>query len=540
MSEELYVRRASGLVREIGPFTVMSIGAAYVICDGFYYFSVQAPYQFPGAHVPLALGIAGVMLSLSVLCMMFLTVAMPRAGGDYIHVSRVIHPVIGYFDSWQVWQGNTLIAAVVACTTTSFFGQFFHTIGLITKSDWWLSLGESLAVPLANPAFYIGFAIITLLICWALLIFGIRIYKWWINILFVIPLIGGIITLATDAYLLMGGLDLIKSGWDATFGSGAWDEIVNVATANGWADYVAGASGWPGNWTWDATFSCLVSSGYAWWGLGMANYVAGEVREPSRAFGIGLPAAILIVGAYYLIGASLVFSAYGDFISMYNYVVLGGYGDQLTINPGLYPTFSLFTYGPILSWNPAVALIISLTAALWMFNDIPIFPLVSSRIMFAWAFDRMFPEVFAHVHPRFHSPVWSINLCMIVIILGVFLTWWNPWFLGMICFAGVFWRYFFSSLAAAILPYSRPDLFERGFTWRIGPLPVVSLIGIIAFALNSYLMFPVMEWILSDMSYILYNVFWWAFSIILFIVFYARNMAQGIDMNELYRAIPPG
>lgn len=536
--EELYIRKASGLIKEVGPFTVMSIGVSYVICDGFYFFMVQAPYTFPGTNILLSMGIAGIMLSLVALCEMFLTVAMPRAGGEYIHLSRIIHPVIGYFTSWQVWQGNTFITAVVAVTTTVFFGQLFHVIGMITGSTWWIDLGKSLAVPLANPTFYIGFALLVLIICWILLLVGIRAYKWWINILFILPLIGGVATLATNAYLLSGGINLIKSGWDSTFGAGAWNEIVTVANANGWQNYVAGVWGWPGPWSMDATFASLVSSGYAWWGIGMANYVAGEVKEPSKSFGIGIPAAIVIIGAYYLIGAALVFMAYGDFISMYNYVVMGGYGDQLKINPGLTPTFSLFTYGPILSSNPIVGLIVAFTAALWMFNDIPIFPLVSSRIMFALAFDRMFPTVFAKVN-RFGSPSWSINLCMILIILGVFLTWWNPWFLGMICFTGVFWRYFWSSWATAILPYSRPDLFERGFTWKLAGFPVASILGIISIILTAWLMFPVMQWILTDQTYIWWTIFWWAFSIVLFIAFYAYNQKKGIDVSELYRTIPP-
>lgn len=538
MSEELYVRRASGLIKEIGPFTVMSIGVSYVICDGFYYFMVQAPYQFPGVNILLSMGIAGIMLSLVALTELFLTVAMPRAGGEYIHISRVIHPVLGYFTSWQVWQGNTFITAVVACTTTAFFGQLFHVIGMISGSDWWISLGESLAVPLSNPTFYIGFAILILIICWVLLLVGVRAYKWWINVLFIIPLIGGIVTLATDAYLLYGGVNVIQSGWDATFGAGAWNEIVTVANNNGWAEYVAGAPGWPGAWSIDATMASLVSSGYAWWGIGMANYVAGEVKEPSKAFGIGIPSAIAIIGAYYLIGAALLFQAYGSFISMYDYVVLGGYADQLTINPGLTPTFSLFTYGPILSSNPIAGLIIAFTAALWMFNDIPIFPLVSSRIMFALAFDRMLPERFAAVN-RFGSPSWSINFCMIVIIIGVFLTWWNPWFLGMICFSGVFWRYFWSSWACAIMPFSRPDLFERGYTWKIAGFPVASIVGLVSAFFTAWLMFPVMMWIVSDWSYIWWNVFWWMLSLVLFVAFYAYNQKKGIKVSELYQTIPP-
>jgi APA family basic amino acid/polyamine antiporter len=521
----------------------MSIGVSYVICDGFYYFMVQAPYQFPGMNILLSMGIAGIMLGLIAIAELFLTVAMPRAGGEYIQISRVIHPVIGYFTAWQVWQGNTFVTAVVACTTTVFFGQMFYVIGTITGSSWWIDLGKSLSVPLSNPTFYIGFALLILVIIWILLLMGMKYYKWLINILFILPLAGGIVTLATDVYLVYAGIDAIKRGWDATFGAGAWDEIVTVATQNGWADYIAKAAGsgiwgWPGPWSMDATMASLVSSGYAWWGIGMANYVAGEVKEPSKSFGIGIPAAIVIIGAYYLIGAALIFLAYGPFISMYDYVVMGGYVDKLKINPGLTPTFSLFTYGPVQSSNPLIAIIVSFSAALWILNDIPIFPLVSSRIMFAMAFDRMLPERFATVN-RFGSPTWSINVVMILTILGVFLTWWSPWFLGMICFSGVFWRYFWVAWTCAIYPFTRPDLFERGYTWKIAGFPVASIIGIISVILASWLMFPTMMWVVSDWSYIWWNIFWWTFSIVLFVGFYAYNQKKGINVSELYQAIPP-
>jgi amino acid transporter len=151
----------------------------------------------------------------------------------------------------------------------------------------------------------------------------------------------------------------------------------------------------------------------------------------------------------------------------------------------------------------------------------------------------MFPTIFARVHPKYHSPTWSLHLVAVAWIIAIFLTWTNPWFLAMICFTGVFWRYFFYSLSAVVLPYSRPDFFERGFKWRIAGFPVITLVGLIALGLNMWLMFPVFEWILSDPTYIWWTIGWWLWSILMYVVFYNRNVKKGIDMSEIYRTIPP-
>jgi amino acid transporter len=51
-----------------------------------------------------------------------------------------------------------------------------------------------------------------------------------------------------------------------------------------------------------------------------------------------------------------------------------------------------------------VDLIILLGAAIALINDLPAMLLSVSRLMFAWAKDRIFPEVIARVHPKYYSP----------------------------------------------------------------------------------------------------------------------------------------
>jgi amino acid transporter len=101
--EVLFIRKTSGLVREIGAFSVMAIAANYVIADGFYLFTAGQGYSAPGANIPLALIIGGLIMSLAAFAVIFLTMSMPRTASDYVGISRVLHPLLGYIEALLVF-----------------------------------------------------------------------------------------------------------------------------------------------------------------------------------------------------------------------------------------------------------------------------------------------------------------------------------------------------------------------------------------------------------------------------------------------------
>src|SRR6059036_1007925 len=107
--EKLFVRKATGLVREIGAITAIIIVMANTIGLGWqkrvFQFTGKAPLpenQFLAGIPPMTMAfiLGGIAILLSVLAVSVLAAAMPRSGGGYVVISRIIGPVWGFLGSW--------------------------------------------------------------------------------------------------------------------------------------------------------------------------------------------------------------------------------------------------------------------------------------------------------------------------------------------------------------------------------------------------------------------------------------------------------
>ncbi|MEM0328902.1 MAG: hypothetical protein QXW02_00760 [Nitrososphaerota archaeon] len=96
MSRDVYMRRASGLVRNISAWDAMIFNIMVMAPMAILVYGVWASIIYPGAHLPTTALLA---IPISIIIGVFYTIfsiAMPRAGGDYIWMSRILHPSIGY------------------------------------------------------------------------------------------------------------------------------------------------------------------------------------------------------------------------------------------------------------------------------------------------------------------------------------------------------------------------------------------------------------------------------------------------------------
>src|SRR5258708_20310325 len=127
---EMFLRNATGLRREVSlldafimnPFGMnIAVGAVFLF--------LQAPAYFPQGNMLVAV-IIGTLLMAFTLLWVYSTfaAAMPRSGGDYVFVSRVLHPFLGWLLGWS--QGMWLI---------------FFWIGFIA----WFALTFPVPVPLS-------------------------------------------------------------------------------------------------------------------------------------------------------------------------------------------------------------------------------------------------------------------------------------------------------------------------------------------------------------------------------------------------------
>lgn len=544
MSDEVvFVRKASGLVREIGALSVMAIAANYVIADGFYLFTAGQGYQAPGANIPLALIIGGTIMSLAAFSVIFLTMATPRTASDYVAISRTLHPLLGYIESILVFGVHLWIIGALAFFLAWFWGSAFIQVGLATHAQDLVALGEWMSV---DVNFGVALGIVFVLIFGVLSLFGIKVFKYTVNLLFALALAAGIITVAGAIYSATLGAAQIKNLWDMTYGAGAYDEILKVANAAGWRDYIASVTGdpnmwgWPGPWSPEITLSLsIVISAYAFWGLEYANYMAGEIDRPKRNFFLGTVGAISLVFLYYLLVSSPTLLGFREFFSAYNYVMNTDAASQLTLNPVQTPTWAVFIASIFGGWAPILAIIVTLAVPLWVMNGIPVYMMVPSRISFSLAFDRFFPEKLAEVNARFRTPHWAILVTIIGGIVMIFLTAYSPWFYALTAVTAVAVRWFFAALACTILPYRRPDLFQQGYTGKIGGVPVMSIVGGAATIGTLALLILGIQQIIGDVVSTSWFIGWLLFAILLFYYYRYVNRKRGIDVERIFKEIPP-
>ena len=86
---EVFVRKASGLVREMSPYSAFAYN---VLAIGilFPWIYLWGPAAFPKANVALGVILTGVLLLPMWYTYSWLSASMPRSGGDYVFQTRIL------------------------------------------------------------------------------------------------------------------------------------------------------------------------------------------------------------------------------------------------------------------------------------------------------------------------------------------------------------------------------------------------------------------------------------------------------------------
>ena len=121
-SEQLFIRNATGLVREVRPLSSLVInyivGSPVQVLGAGLFFALSL---YPGGNFFLGLLIITPMMLAYSYTFGLMTAAIPRSGGDYTIVSRVIHPTVGIVSSVFMLLAQFLSVAFfgIACVTTA-------------------------------------------------------------------------------------------------------------------------------------------------------------------------------------------------------------------------------------------------------------------------------------------------------------------------------------------------------------------------------------------------------------------------------------
>jgi APA family basic amino acid/polyamine antiporter len=529
----LFLRRSSGLVREFGGtdvFVFNTIGYALGLVLAL--IPLLMAGAVPEANVLLVVALGTVLTVANALTYGYLAAAMPRSGGEYVYLGRVVHPGVGFTASWGFTWSQLLGLALYASFTVNFgISIAFLTLGNVLDAGGLVTAGEDVAEKW--PTFLIGTVMIVAVL--GVLCAGPRVVRRVLNILFIPALLGSFVTLFV---LLTTSHDEFVSNFNSFMASQAGGETYDSILAGARdAGFVVEPS------TLGAILLAIPIGYYIYIGFTYSSYIGGEVKEPARTQPRVIALTLAFAAAMYLICLWKFYDIVDkDFVNSVVYL-----NNETDAGSGLPvdPVLNLFT--GIMTGSTVLNVLMALSFFLWHFLLLFVIAMICTRNLFAWSVDRVAPDAITKVDRRYHSP-WVATLVIVacaevLLALYVFTTIFQDVSNYIVLFSIAFW---IASFAAILLPYRRPEIFATAPDYvqrRVGGVPVITLLGagnLILFSMVLYSSFKLPAFSgPTGSGAVLFVIGVYVAGIVWYLAARTIQKRRGIDLDLLYREIPP-
>jgi APA family basic amino acid/polyamine antiporter len=536
----LFVRRSTGLVREAGLvdtvfYNWVAGGAVGLALVYNVYWALNA---FPGVDLTTATLLVVPFALCAVLLFSLLAAAMPRTGGDYVFVSRIVHPVWGFISSWTGFVSVVAYNAWVAWfAAVAFVPAGLGVMAQATGNDRFLDAatwasGKTGSLIIGGTILIAGGIVMAA---------GLKVVLRAITILAIVGLIG--LLLSAVVLLTNSREDFVSSfnefAAPAVATDDAYGEIIALGEANALPAAPEGSAPF-GSAILPTMVIAFYAIGYSVWSI----YYAGEfrgARDRQRQLRSMLIPTVLNTIVFVAMYA-LVFSRVGyEFVNassyLYNYVP-----DQY---PLAVPPFVPF-FASLLAGNTVLSFIIAIAWITWPIAMIFLIMVGFSRLLFAWSFDDVMPRWLSNVSPRTHAPVGAIVVSVALSLVALVLLLQVEEYLTFLAYTVLLALTFWASMALAgiLLPIRQRDLYVSGpARWEIGGVPVVSIAGAVLLAFVIFEFVMVFQHaglgILNRGQAVVVYLVVLAIGAAIFGVSYAVKKAKGRDLMMVYREIPP-
>ena len=560
----VFAREATGLVREIGFTLGVIVILTHVIGFGWQQraFKFSGPMPVPTDLLPLGLPamfwafvVTGFIVLITGYAAGYVAAAMPRSGGGYVTISRVIHPFVGYMSGWLMFLAEAFSYGLIGVAVMEGIGVFFG-IALAPQP-----------FSLSSAEMFIG-GIVIVWVFAILALLGTKMYGRLLSIMFYIP---AAITIIFFAMWITGAMNpaAVSAGVQQAMLAPP-EKFMEIAVATGMTENAVGF--------FDAFSFAVGGAFWAYMGWYATTFLAGEVKEANKKLPMVVLSAGLIVMVVYMLAVGLSARAVMN---------VAPYTDPAGHKWGFFQAYAYLSFPPSAAkasvvaakaaipnfqtaWSTGIAAftarglnlgivswIIAIGGIFWIANDIPPFLLVASRTFFAMSFDRMMPESFAYVSERWHAPVWSIIVTAVFAIIGCMAeSDFPPGGATYFAFAGVIGTDIFDAffltmfcLSCMLLPLERRDIYDRAAVKHsVGTVVTLGFAGTLGGAFCLYLFIKESPWVWSlvtsgaafgDMVSAAAFLGCILAGVLLYVGFMYKNATKGVDMRTLYISIPP-
>jgi APA family basic amino acid/polyamine antiporter len=565
-SAKLFVRQSSGLVRNVSVTNALFFNVAAFVGVGltlypiFYSLGFVPVWKFAGiSEYAWAAIIAGIFCAVLALIFASLTSVMPRSGGDYVFTSRIVHPFLGWMESWTLVIASVLIMAFEVPLVLRNLQITARIIGIgagghfFTHANTWFT--DSTGAITGSPGF-VG-SLIVLAIIGVVVVLPTRTFHRVVTALAAFGVAGFV------AMFIFGLLTTSRSAFERHLPQYTNGVTAAKIAASGKADFLPGTthhflSDLFSTTVFPFMLSILL---FQFIGFQYSAYIAGEVRGNVRR---GVMVALL--GAL-LIGV-LANSLYVDAISNHF-----GFGTNVSWGASYWGFNANLPNVPLGQPNsmPLLAVIansslwpiwalISLAGTIFPFLLCPVYINFISRMQLAWSLDRQLPEWFGRVNERLRAPLNAILATLGLAAIFLFFQSYNalPHVLATtgnkLNLAGTAWFAIVMALLTWTMPgvnallvrFRRPDLvrnapFGRALPW-LGLVWLVFPVWIYIFAV-----FKPIEKSLEgsgklhylETNGILDALLFYAIGVVIYVVMQLRSRSAGVDTKMLFTEIPP-
>ena len=526
-SGEFFSRRATGLVRVGTPLRVLilnfaNIGLVYIM---FTYWA--QPAVFPQSHLLAAIAVAAVFNAVFCLALAIFASSFPRSGGEYVYVSRSLHPAVGFAvsfaaalsQSFWVGVGGYWISTLALAPITSTFGTTTESGTLV---DW----GAKFATPTSGFIFGTAFVIVSTLINLG----GLRTYFRFQAINFPI----GVVT-----FLVLLGVYLFAS--PAEFESGL-NEYAGAAggSATAYDDVLAAAA--EGGMPTGTTLMGLLGIFGIIFLVGIAStYIAGEVRSPKRTQVIGSVGGSIVYSAAVFLLALVMFKPVGEGFNKAATWVSYNTDTYYELIPSD-PTF--ITWAAVLVDSWPILLLVGIGLVIWSYFWIPSAMMIATRALFAWSFDRLVPAKLSEVNQRTNAPVWAV-VAVAIVGEAFLIAYWRGWFdflAPFLAYTIVFLTISIAAIVAAYRPSTRRFIADAGWDKRIAGVPLLALcgaVGVVYWALAIYFALTEDLLFLNTTKQLVLTALQFAIPLVIFAGITLWRRSQGVNLSLAYKELPP-
>jgi len=512
---KVFARPASGLVRTISAtvynLLVMAPTAVYI-------YGIWAASLFPGVNLPDTVVVAVPVCIIIGLFYAIFSIIMPRSGGDYIWVSRTLHPILGFMANFFLF---IVIVSLIGVEIPWAVGE-----GLVYLFRF---LGqEGVATVISTPVTMFILGAIYFTISAIIVALGTRVTMWALRVLLTMVIIG---FLTFVSIMLAAGSGTFISNFDAMSGT-TYAEIMDAAIK----------AGYPAKFVLSATLLGIIYTILNFLGFNFTVYVAGEVKEVRKTQIISIIGAIIIFGFITWATYAVAYHVFNPhFLGALSYLyTIGDPAYKLNFPPYFHNLLTFVTKDPIL-----------LSIVFWGWAMMPLaagltYMFASVRMLFAWSFDRILPTAISAVDRRFNTPYIALIIVVILAFIFQYLWLFTPVMKYFIYItAGWMICQSIAAIAGIMFPYRRKDLFETAPSIakaKVRRIPLLTILGVAVLIISIWLgyaaMTPVFVGAIDPIA-VAFTYGMFIVGIVIYIIASMYRRRTGIPLELSFKEIPP-